>query len=187
MVSFSRQELPWEAERELDTGTVVWKRKAERGQVVGVPFSLISRKRALIFGSQPLARRPWPCSSQPHTPVSLEVRSRLEKTGKLTSNYLKLVSSIPSVPKTAVRTTLRPRSGGDGPSPSCLYCAALATTPAGIVRRDTWDSCAGDGFAKDESSFMVSYKSIARVLMRPDNTLCACFHSKGTFSSSSSC
>lgn len=120
-------------------------------------------------------------------PASLEVGSRLEKTGTLTSNYLKPVSSIPSVRKTAVLTTLPPRSGGDGPSPSCLYRAALATTPTGKARRDAWDSCAGDGFAKDESSFMVSYKSIARALMGPNNTLCACFHSKGTFLSSSSC
>lgn len=89
MVSFSRQELPWEAKRELDTETMVWKHKVEGGQVVGVLFSLMSRKRAL--GSQPLARRPRPCSSQPHAP-SLR---KPERSHPIISNLFQ--TSCPSV------------------------------------------------------------------------------------------
>ena len=156
----------------------------------GVLLSLMSRKRTL--GSQPLARRPRPCSSQPHTP-SFPFAPCLRKP----KGHIQLSQTCfkhPSISKTAVQTAVHPRSGGDGPGlpssalgPSCLSWAALAMTLARKVRRDTWDSRVGDSFAKDESSFFVSYKSIARVLVRPDNSLCARSHGRGTFSSSSTC
>ena len=64
---------------------------------------------------------------KPASRTQLPVRSRLEKTGKVTSNYLKPVSNILSVSKTAVQRALCPHSGGDGPGlpssapgPSCL-------------------------------------------------------------------